>query len=120
MEEAAQVLQRFYRKWKLNKDKSVEEESSPMNSAEDWTAPFRLVENRLRDIRSGRSKRREKVNMAAHRKEMILAGLASQEFENLERDTKVAQEWQNVITRASKDPSSTNSLKRDILLCIQT
>ncbi|CAG7834655.1 unnamed protein product, partial [Allacma fusca] len=100
-EDAAQIIQRFYRKWKINKD--LENESEPPVSHE-WDAPFRIVENHLKDLRAG-VKRRQKVDMAAHRREMIMAGLASQDWENQEREKAVAGRWQNVINSAGGDPS---------------
>ena len=103
------MLQRFYRKWKFAKQKSTEDnEPVDIHGPADWNAPFRLMEQHFQDIRSGKNKKREKVNMAAHRKEMILAGLASQEFENRERDVSIARGWQKVISGASKDITSGN------------
>jgi hypothetical protein len=51
----------------------------------------------MRDLRAG-IKRREKVDLKAYRKELILAGLESQDLKNQERQKVAAGKWQNVIS----------------------
>lgn len=104
------VLQRFYRKWKVTRQQSQEEEeNNKANSRvklDDWDAPFRIMECHMKDLRAGRI-RHEKVDMAAHRREMITAGLQSQDLANQEREKLVAGKWQNVIVKkvGEEDPS---------------
>jgi len=98
-EDAALVLQRFYRKWKVNqlKPEDAEPEAQPTVVEQTWDAPFRVVENHMRDIRAG-VKRREKVDLKAYRKELIMAGLESQDLKNQEREKVAAGKWHNVIS----------------------
>lgn len=104
-EDAAIVLQRFYRKWKVtqqNDEPEIEDEIKKNESRvklDNWDAPFRIMECHMKDLRSGRI-RHEKVDMAAHRREMISAGLQSQDLANQEREKVVAGMWQNVINKA--------------------
>jgi len=106
-EEAAQVLQRYYRKWKTLKQNSLEGKGSKVPGSPDaeWDAPFRLVETKLRDSLIGKkAKAKNGLDMGAYRKEMIRQGLASQKFQNEQRDARIRRGWGETIRSIGSQP----------------
>ncbi|ODN02300.1 Myosin-IIIa [Orchesella cincta] len=75
-EDAALVLQRFYRKWKVTREKSQDEDEPPPEprvKLDNWDAPFRLMECHMKDLRAGRV-RTDSVNILPEQRKLSKFG----------------------------------------------